>query len=85
MGYGALGHIEQLGYTANAHLILIKSKKNFYPGGVAKHLVKLGQVVKQLLLWHKTAGKLYGFFVSMMTVNGFCHFITSIYEQSFIY
>ena len=52
VGYGRLGHVEELGDVTYAHLGLKQDVQNFDAGGVAKNFKELGQIVENLIVRH---------------------------------
>lgn len=52
VGNGALGHIEELGDVAYAHLALQKDVEDFDSGGIPEYFKKLRQVIEELFIRH---------------------------------
>jgi hypothetical protein len=71
MGNGALGHIEQCGDIAHAHLADKQTVKNADTGRIAKYFEKLAQIKQNFFGRHMPVYIIDGFIVYMQVITGF--------------
>ena len=79
VGNGGLGHIQQLGDVAHAHLFLKQHIENADPGGVSENAEQFRQIVQGILPRHLLTHTIYNALVDVDKVAAF-HVIAILHE-----
>ena len=63
-------HTEQIGNVTNAHGLALNGEEYAYSGRVAEDLKEVGEVIKGVLVWHRSPLLLYNITVQLLTFAG---------------